>query len=190
MAKPKSEGKPELETERLFLRLLETSDAEAVRKGAGAREIADTTLSIPHPCTLADAQSWIKTRIVDYQSGKTVPFGIVLKQSNRLIGAIGLKDIDREHEQAELGFWIEISYWNQGYATEAALSVLRFGFGALKLNRIHAHHMVRNPKSGNVLKKIGMIEEGTLRQRVKKWDVFEDVVLYAILKRDFEDRFR
>jgi len=45
--------------------------------------------------------------------------------------------------------------------------------------------MVRNPASGRVLQKIGMKREGLLRQRVRKWGVFEDVVLLSILHDDW-----
>ena len=45
--------------------------------------------------------------------------------------------------------------------------------------------MVRNPASGRVLEKIGMKREGLLRQRVRKWGVFEDVVLLAILREEW-----
>lgn len=175
----------ELTTSRLFLRPLCETDGEAVWKWASDRAIADTTLSIPHPCTLIDAQNWIQARDRAFQEGKSVTFGIDLNENKSLIGAVGLKDIDLEHEQAELGFWIAVPWWKQGLATEAAKAVLRFGFESMKLNRIYAHHMIRNPGSGKVLKKIGMKKEGVLRERVKKWGVFEDIATYSILKREF-----
>jgi RimJ/RimL family protein N-acetyltransferase len=101
-----------------------------------------------------------------------------------LIGSVGLRDIDREHEQAELGFWIGREWWGHGYAREAAAAVIAFGFGVLGLNRICAHHMERNPAAGRVLQAAGMQREGILRQRVRKWGAYEDVVLYAILRDD------
>ena len=76
-------------------------------------------------------------------------------------------------------------WWGQGYATEAARAVLRYGFEELKLNRIYAHHMTKNPASGRVLAKIGMRREGLHRQAMRKWDVFEDVVVYAMLQQDW-----
>jgi RimJ/RimL family protein N-acetyltransferase len=96
-----------------------------------------------------------------------------------------LRDIEAEHAQAELGFWIAIECWGKGYATEAARAVLAFGFEQLGLNRIYAHYMVRNPASGRALAKIGMKQEGLLRQRVRKWGLFEDVVPLAILREEW-----
>ena len=98
---------------------------------------------------------------------------------------MGLREIDTEHSQAEMGFWIEVESWGKGYATEAARAVVRSAFDQLKLNRVYAHHMVRNPASGRVMEKVGMKREGLLRQRVRKWGVFEDVVLLAILHDDW-----
>jgi ribosomal-protein-alanine N-acetyltransferase len=101
-----------------------------------------------------------------------------------LIGCAGLRDIDLEHMQAELGFWIGVDWWGQGYAREAAAAVIQFGFEQLGLNRIYAHHMARNPAAGQVLLHTGMQREGLMRARVKKWGLYEDVVLYAILRED------
>ena len=67
-----------------------------------------------------------------------------------------------------LGFWFGVTFWHRGYATESALALLGYAFDELALNRVHAHHMLRNPASGAVLRKIGMQSEGVLRQRIKK----------------------
>ncbi|NET34427.1 MAG: GNAT family N-acetyltransferase [Cyanothece sp. SIO1E1] len=49
--------------------------------------------------------------------------------------------------------------------------LIHYNFEQLGLNRIYAHHMVRNPASGRVLQKLGMVREGIMRQRVRKWGV-------------------
>ena len=85
------------------------------------------------------------------------------------------------HSSAELGYWVRESHWGRGYATEAGREILDFGFASLKLHRIHARHLVRNPASGRVLQKLGMRREGIHRHAVRKWDVFEDVAQYAAL---------
>lgn len=151
---------------------------------AGAREIADTTVSIPHPYDLDHALAWIGQQRREAVRGRATNFAIRLLPDSRLIGSAGLRDIDPEHLQAELGFWIGREWWGRGYAREAAEAVIRFGFDSLGLNRIYAHHMARNPAAGKVLKATGMRQEGTLRQRVRKWGVYEDVVLYATLRDD------
>jgi RimJ/RimL family protein N-acetyltransferase len=100
------------------------------------------------------------------------------------MGAIGLR-ITPQHTHAELGSWLGTPYWNAGYGTEAAHAVVVYGFERLGLHRLHASHMTRNPASGRVLQKIGMRAEGCLRQHVKKWEVFEDLALYGILRSEY-----
>lgn len=94
--------------------------------------------------------------------------------------------LNRNHQRAEMGYWIGKPCWNRGYCSEAAEALLKYGFETLGLNRIFAHHMSSNPASGKVMQKIGMKREGFLRQHVRKWDVYEDLELYAILRSEYE----
>ncbi len=178
-------GQPELRTERLLLRPFTLADAPVVQQLAGDRDIASTTLNIPHPYEIGMAEGWIGTHRQQCERGESVNFAIVRRQDGALIGAISLMNIEQRHEHAELGYWIGTPYWNKGYCTEAAEAVLHYGFTTLGLNRIHAYHFARNPASGRVMEKIGMVHEGCRRQHVKKWDVFEDLELYAILKTEY-----
>jgi ribosomal-protein-alanine N-acetyltransferase len=182
MARPPSQ--PTLRTERLVLRPFSTADAPTVKELAGAREIASTTLNVPHPYEDGMAETWIGTHAPGYDAGELATFAVALQGGDDLIGAIGLT-IVAEHDRAELGYWIGVPYWNRGYAGEAAVEMLRFGFEELELNRIYAVHLVRNPASGRVMEKAGMRYEGTLRQHVRKWDAFEDLAWYGILAADW-----
>lgn len=175
---------PTIRTTRLRLGTFDPEDAVLLQRLAGDREIADTTLSIPHPYELDHALAWIGHQSRESVRGRATNFAVRLLPGASLIGSVGLRDIDPEHLQAELGFWIGRDWWGQGYAREAAAAVLRFGFEGLGLNRIYAHHMARNPAAGQVLRHIGMQREGLLRQRVRKWGVYEDVVLYASLREE------
>ncbi len=125
-------------------------------------------------------------------SGCEVPvpfFQRAVESEGLLIGAVGLR-IDDEDQRAELGYWIGKPYWGQGYCTEAAGAVIRFGFEQLGLNRIFAHHFARNPASGRVMQKLGMAHEGRLPQHVKKGDAFEDLELYGIVRETYEQACR
>lgn len=176
---------PTIVTARLILRQWKAEDAPDVARLAGRREIADTTISIPHPFSEQQARDWLAARSNPPSAGKEASFAMTTTADGRLIGAVGLLNIDTEHSLTELGFWIGVDWWGQGYATEATRAAVHFVFSQLNLNRVYAHHMVRNPASGRVLEKIGMKREGLLRQRVRKWGVFEDVVLMAVLHEDW-----
>ena len=77
-----------------------------------------------------------------------------------------------------------------GYATEATQAVIRYGFEVLGLQRIFAGHFTRNPVSGRVMQKAGMTYEGCFRKHHKKWDVFEDLAYYGIIRGDYDSQTR
>lgn len=178
---------PPLLTERLVLRSLTLEDAADIQRLAGDRDVASTVLRIPHPYEDGMAEEWIRSCSEAYQNEEAINFAITLEAERNLIGTIGL-ELEEEHERAELGYWIGKSYWNQGYATEAAKAVIAYSFKVLKLNRIYAYHFTRNPASGRVLEKVGMRSESRRRQHTKKWGNFEDSIGYGILKVDFDPK--
>ncbi|MFQ5640761.1 MAG: GNAT family N-acetyltransferase [bacterium] len=175
---------PTLKTQRLLLRPFELTDAKDVQRLAGERAIADTTLNIPHPYADGMAEEWISTHQPKFEAGELVNFAIILQKQNELVGAIGLVIVTR-FQRAELGYWIGKPFWGKGYCTEAAYAVLDYAFHTLHLNRVHASYLIRNPASGRVMQKLGMKYEGCARQHIKKWDQFEDLELYAVLKEDW-----
>jgi [ribosomal protein S5]-alanine N-acetyltransferase len=177
-----------LSSERLLLRPFHPQDENDLQHLASQREIADTMISLPHPYPDGHAQRCIVRYTEDLHAGRAAHFAITLKASGQLLGSVELRDIDREHLQAESSFWLAQPWWGQGYATEALRSVLPYGFQKLGLNRIYAHHLARNAASGRVLEKAGFQREGLLRQRVRKWEVFEDVVALALLREEWAAR--
>jgi len=174
----------ELRTVRLLLRSLEREDIPAIVRLAGVREIAVTTLRIPHPYAEDDARNYLAKAGEDFLAGRSVSFAISISPSRELCGAVGLH-IAEAHKHAELGYWIGVPYWGRGYATEAASAAVAFGFETLHLNRIYAHHFAENTASGRVLEKIGMRHEGRSRQHIRKWDRFVDLENYGLLAEEF-----
>ncbi len=168
---------PDLRTERLLLRDFRKDDIPDIVRLAGAREVAATTLRIPHPYTQTDAESFLRMR---NEAGFGYSFAITLLPSGELCGGVGLHP-DAVHPRAELGYWIGVPYWGCGYATEAARAVLDFGFRELKLQRIFAHHFAGNQASARVLQKIGMKHEGCSRRHIEKWGQLLDLENYGIL---------
>ncbi len=177
-------GRPSLETPRLLLRPFEHADAAEVQRLAGERAIADTTRNIPHPYADGMAEAWIESQERGFAAARLVNFAITLRGERTLIGSIGLTLDPESSGNAELGYWVGVPYWNRGYCTEAACAVVDYGFSRLGLERIHAHHLVRNPASGRVLAKTGMREEGFAREVLAEDGPPEDIVLYGIGRAD------
>lgn len=172
-----------LETPRLVLRPYSEADLPALIRLAGAREVAITTLRIPHPYTEENAREYLAICQAESASGPVTRFAITLRADGQFCGGAGLR-LDPAHRHAELGYWLGVPFWGQGYATEAARAMLAYGFDTLALHRIYASHFAGNDASGRVLRKIGMKYEGRLRAHVCKWGEFLDLEFYGMLKVD------
>jgi RimJ/RimL family protein N-acetyltransferase len=184
---PATGTQPTLFTRRLLLRAFDLNDAPNVQILASAHEVADTSLNIAHPYRGGMAEAWILTHRSLFRSGVLVNYAITLESTGNLIGAIGLR-IQPAHNRAELGYWIGVPHWNQGYCTEAASAVVAYAFEELGLHRVHAAHLRRNTASGRVLQKIGMTYEGSLREHARKWDRYEDIEKYGMLRSEYQER--
>jgi len=171
---------PKINTERLLLRGFLPGDAPRIQELAGAFEIAEMTLNIPHPYLDGMAETWMESHPKEFDAGAGVVFAMTEAQSEELLGAVGLT-ITKRFNRAELGYWVGKPFWGRGYATEAARAVLKYGFEELQLNKIYATHMTRNPASGRIMQKLGMQQEGLLKQHALKWDQFVDLAAYGIL---------
>ena len=176
---------PTLTTPRLILRGFQSSDIPAIVHLLQDPAIAQTTLHIPYPYSEEDARTWLRIQQDQLAQGRGYTFAIMQRELDQLIGAIDIR-LTMPHRRAEIGYWIGTPYWGQGYATEAARAILRFGFEEIGLNRISATHIVENPASGRVMEKIGMRYEGTLRQYTFHHGRFQDHRVYAILRREWE----
>lgn len=174
---------PVLSTPRLLLRELTLADAPAVQMLAGEREVAATTRLIPHPYPAGLAEVWISGLADRYAKGENASFAITLADGP-LIGAIGLL-ISQTDNHAELGYWIGKPYWNRGYCTEAARAVVAYGFESLNLQRIFANYFAINPASGRVMNKLGMQQEGVLRQHRAKWGAYVDLIVCGLLREEY-----
>jgi ribosomal-protein-alanine N-acetyltransferase len=174
-----------LETQRLQLLPYSDADMPELVSLIGAREVAAMTLRIPYPYTEQDAQQFLSRVKADDE----VHFGVRLRTDGRLIGGVGLR-LNRQHQHAELGYWLGVPYWGKGYATEAAQEMVRHGFEDLGLHRIFASHFKGNLVSGRVLAKLRMRHEGCQREHLSKWGQFIDAELYGILRSEWEARDR
>ena len=172
---------PTLTTDRLILRPFRLADAPDVQRLAGAREIAENTLMIPHPYPDGAAAEWIALHQKLFDEEKEVVLAITVRESGELAGTIGLM-LKLLHDKAEIGYWIGMPYWGRGYATEAARAIVKYGFEEWSLHRVEALHFTRNPGSGRVLQKLGMRHEGTARGDIKKWGEYVDTALYGVLR--------
>jgi RimJ/RimL family protein N-acetyltransferase len=139
---------PVLETKRLALRAPRLEDAKTVATLANDRRIAESTARIPHPYRLSDAEGFISGT---NKAGGEAVFLITLRDKT-VIGACGLSMQD---ETPELGYWLGVPHWGNGYATEALHAVIDYAFTDLAHKALQAGARVTNPASRRVLEKCG-----------------------------------
>lgn len=171
-------------TERLVLAPIAPNDYRQLAVIAAARDIADTTISVPHPMTLSVARDWVEHQCESARRGEAVVFTVRRGIEQSPLGLVSLRDVNHEHACAELSFWLATGAQGRGYAAEAAAALVHHGFVALNMHRIEAYQMVRNVASARVLARIGFEFEGTLRERVVKWGRREDANLWSKLRGD------
>lgn len=178
-------GTVKIETERLLLRPFTVEDAPAMfRNWAGDPKVTEH-LIWPAYSKIDDVESYLKSVVSQYGNPTFYEWAIVHKEIGEPIGSIGNVHLHEEISAMELGYCIGQPWWRRGIVPEAFKAVMQYLFEQVGVNRIEAKHDVRNPASGAVMKKCGMMHEGTLRQAARYTCGICDVALYSILKEEF-----
>lgn len=173
-------------TERLVLRLFQATDAEAVTKLCNNYNIYKNTLYLPYPYSLNDALTWMEHHYDNFMADHSYEFAVTDKNTGEVFGAISLSN-NKDFNQGEIAYWIGEPYWGNGYATEAAQSILQFAFEEKKLHKVFARYFSSNPASGQVMEKIGMTQEGMLKDHVIKEGRYLDLIYYGIINKNETD---
>ena len=176
---------PILEAERLVLRPFTLADIPDIFVYASDPQVTRFLFWGPH-VNQQQTENYIRTVLGEYEKGEDGPWGIELRETGKIIGSIHLMDLDAKHRKSEVGFVLAKAYHNQGIMTEALREVLVFALNELGLNRVEGFCAADNLASAAVMQKVGMQQEGVLRDYLFQKDAFKDFILYAILKRDFE----
>jgi len=137
-----------LETERLMLRGPTLADARVIARLANDRRIAENTRRLPHPYTQDHAIEFVRGSANDNRG--TV---FLIEKDFVPIGVVGVDW--REPDAPELGYWLGVEHWGQGFATEAARAVIDFTFEEFDVEHLMSGARVANPSSRNILEKCG-----------------------------------
>lgn len=169
----------QMESERIRLRPVSLNDADDMYEYTSDEET--TRFIYEQHKDLDHTKKVIANYFVKESIGK---YAIVLKDSNKMIGAIEFR-VHEANKSGELGYTLNRHYWGKGYMTEAGKLILGLAFNVLGLERVFAAHDVRNGASGKVLNRLGMQKEGILRRSHMVKGVLTDSVHYSILKDEY-----
>lgn len=137
-----------LETERLTLRRPTLADVKAIAHLANDRRIAENTRRLPHPYSSDHAVEFVRALAGDIRAT------VFLIENNH--SPLGMAGIDwREPDAPELGYWLGVEHWGQGFGTEAARAVIDFFFEEFDAEHLISGARVANPSSRNILEKCG-----------------------------------
>ena len=174
-------------TSRLTLRPFRMADAEANFKNwDGDPHVAEFMLWDPSK-TVEDSRNRISEFLRDNTPEKGFyVYAITESGTDEPIGCVMLGWIDTDHHSGELVYMLSPTAQGKGYMTEAVSALLDFAFGKLELNRVQADCFLRNPASARVMQKCGMLYEGLMRGLYLGKKGYEDLYVYAILRRDWQ----
>jgi RimJ/RimL family protein N-acetyltransferase len=179
---------PAIETARLTFRSLTVDDFDAVHAYAGDPVVTRYTAFGPN--TPEQTKEFLERhRGESSQADRTnYTFGLVHKQTNKLIGSCGLMRSDTNGPQYGFGYVLHKDWWRQGLASEATAALIKFGFGELRAHRLWAHVFVGNTASERVLQKLGFRYEGCAPKSFFVRDTWHDLQTFAMLRSEWEKR--
>jgi ribosomal-protein-alanine N-acetyltransferase len=174
-----------IETPRLRIREFKAGDEEAINEYASDPETVKFMDWGPN--TIEETRGFARERLAAREKQPRLDYTlfIELKETGKLIGACDLT-LNPRQPVAFMGYCLNRSYWNKGFATEAARALADFGFSELGLVRIWATCDTVNAASARVLEKAGMRREGHLRKERMVKGRWRDSYVYAILCEEWE----
>jgi RimJ/RimL family protein N-acetyltransferase len=131
-----------------MLRRPTLADVKAIAHLANDRRIAENTRRLPHPYSHDHAIEFVRAIANDQRETA------FLIENNFV--PIGMVDLDwRQPDAPELGYWLGVEHWGQGFGTEAARAVIDFAFDEFNVEHLISGARVANPSSRNILEKCG-----------------------------------
>jgi len=153
-----------LHTERLLMRPFKINDLDDVFNYSCTPNVGPNAGWKPHE----SKEETLEIMNEIFLNKETV-WGIELKETNQIIGSIGLiDDPKRQNDMVKMiGYAIGEAYWGKGFMTEAVNKVIKVGFEELNLEAISAYCYPFNERSKNIIKKCNFDYEGTLKMAEK-----------------------
>ena len=181
---------PTLETERLLLRELTYEDIPAVFQHFSNEEVA--RYADAHPTKTDDEAreiiDWGKG-LVEHKMGAL--WGIIRREDSVFLGQVNCvyrsdNNFAMKIHRAEIGYDLTPQYWGQGYMSEAVETVISHIFTNTSIDRFEGIVHTENVRSHKVLERAGFQKEGVLRNYVLWEGDHWDMVLFSLLKQDWE----
>ena len=169
--------------ENLFLKELETEDAEYIFKAVDSqREYLGKWLPfVEFTKSVKDSLDYVNSVVAMPEECKEWQFSIFC--GSDFAGLAGFKGTDRLNRKSEIGYWLREEFQGCGIITDSVYALIKFGFSELNLNRIQIKCAPENVKSNNIPKRLGFSFEGIERcSEFVREGVFRDANVWSLLK--------
>lgn len=181
-------GTRRIETKRLILRPFGEGDAEPMFRNWASDPQVTKFLTWPVHGSLEVSKQVVKSWIEGYGDLNNYQWAIEWKEIGEPVGSISAVKTDDRTKSATIGYCIGQNWWGLGITPEALQAVLAFFFDEVGMNCVNACHDFRNPNSGKVMKKCGMVYEGTRRAVGVNNQGVCDESWYSILRKEYEEK--
>ena len=163
-----------LRTERLFLRILERTDADMLWPFVSNQEISKDMSWQAHK-DINETQTFINDSLEYLEKEKAITWCIFI--GDTFCGIFSLISILRKHrsliyDRAEIAYWLGPDFQGKGIMTEAGRSIIDFAFRELKLHKIVVGHHINNKNSENLILRLGfkyLYTEHDVFMKNNKW---------------------
>ncbi len=175
----------ELVGKKVRLIAMDEEHIEMLRVLANDPDFEKMVVGWSFPISKADQKKWFDNCKNDLSALRYV----ICTEEDGPVGLIGLRNIDWKNGVAD-GGGMRIAKKNirtRGLATDAWLTLMRYSFEELRLNRVNGSALTYNIPSQRVCAKVGFKQEGIMREAVYKNGKFHDLILYGCLKSDYEE---
>ena len=139
--------------------------------------------------TEEDMRRYVASALDDEQRGVSLPFAILDRTTQQVIGSTRYMEITPQHRRLEIGStWFTPSFQRTGANTETKFLMLTHAFETMGVIRVVFKTEVLNQKSRAALERIGAVEEGTFRQHlIADSGRRRDMVYFAIIEDEWPD---
>lgn len=177
---------PRLETERMFLREAQPTDAEATFAVLSTVAVC-RYYDLSPLASLDDAAHLIADRAAAFGRRERIRWVLAWKEDNVVIGSCGLSRWREEQAEAEIGYELAPEWQGHGLMQEALTAVLDFGFDRMQLRRVEANVMPENEPSRRLLRRLGFREQ-ELRKGQGHWKgQAHDLILLWLHRKDWHE---
>jgi len=175
------EKDPVIDCGDVVLRRFRMDDIDDLVLNINDRGISRYTLNIPYPYGPEDAIDFLEKNEKWFEEGRSLDLAITGKTDDRVIGGIGLMNVEWSNRAGEIGYWLGRIYWGRNIVPAAVNGFVEYIFRYIGLHRLSAVIFGPNLQSRRVMEKCGFFQEGTMRDRYLLDGEFVDGLIFSII---------